>query len=111
MIFPPIVLVDLFSVDAISVRLKIHVVRADNCRFLPKFPAQIHDYHDRQLDVIAHESAPFEGRLEATPSLHDDKKRIEYDRCPWTPGIRPILEGEEMFLALRSHCTSKADGG
>ena len=109
MILPPFVWNDLLSVDGIRVRLKIHIGGLDNCRVLPVLPAKIHDYHDRQLDVIAHKGGPFEGQLEAAPSLYQDKERVEYDGCPWTPRIRPALEGKEMFLALRSNCSSKAD--
>lgn len=77
---------------------------------LEQLPADEHDQHDRQLDVEADEADGAERGAEAAPALDEDQERIEHDGEERTPGIRPVLEGQQMLLSLSSDRGPETEG-
>lgn len=99
------------SIRRIRVGLEIHFVIFDDLRTFQELPGQVHDQHNWQLDIIADESDSFKRRAEAAPTLNEHKERIEYDREPRTPGVRPVLEWEQMLFVLGSDRSTEPYGG
>ena len=95
----------------IPIRPQIHISRPNKPRALDKLPAQEHDNHDRDLDVIRHEIHALKVRAEAFPALHEHEHAVEADGEDGAVGVRPVLEGEEVFETLGADGAAEAEGG
>lgn len=82
------------------IRLEIHLVQAHKLGPLEELPAEVHDQHDRQFNVETDKAHAVKLGAEAAPSLDEDEKRVEHDRNPRAERISPVLEREQMSLAL-----------
>lgn len=82
------------------IRLEVHLVQVHKLGPLEEFPAEVHDQHDGQFNVETDKADAVEFGAEAAPSLDKHEKRVEHDRNPRAERISPVLEREQMRLAL-----------
>lgn len=94
-----------------DVRDQVYVFKAHEFGTLDPFPGHEHQQHDRELNVEAHERDTVKGRTEAFPALDKNKEAVQHNGDPWTNRIRPVLEREEMGLALHLEGRSESNGG
>lgn len=90
---------------------EIHVVQFNPFSLLDQFPAQVHDQHDGQFDVEADKANRIKFRAEAAPPLDEYQETVEKNGQPGSVGVCPVLEGEEMRLALALKPGSESDRG
>ena len=95
----------------IPICLQVHFIQRYPFRSLQQLPSNIHDQHDRQLDVEADKIHAVEVWAEAAPTLNEDEYRVEDDSEPRANGIRPVSKGKKVRFALESKSGTEADRG
>lgn len=107
---PPLRRLLLHVVGHVHVRFQVHLAEPDGLGPLHDLPAQIHDQHDGQLDVVADKADAVKLGAEAAPALDQDDDNVEKDAEVRPDGIRPVAEGQQMRLALALEGGAEADG-
>ena len=90
----------LLLVRNVYICYKVHLVQLHRFRSLNQLPTQIHDQHDRQLDVKADEANTVECRAETTPTLDKYQHTVEDNAEVRANRICPVAKGEQMGFAL-----------
>ena len=72
--FPNPLTPSIIPLHRIRIRLQIHLPQLHNLRPFQSLPTQIHNQHDRQLDIQTKKGHRTKRRTEATPSLNQNEK-------------------------------------
>lgn len=99
-----------FRFGRVYIRLEIHLVRLDEFCPLIQLPSEEHDEHDGQFNVQTNKVDGMESVLERGPPLDENEEAVENNREPGSPGVRPILEREQVGFALGGETGAEANG-
>lgn len=97
--------------QVIPIGHQIHLVDADELGALEELPADEHDEHDGEFDVVRDEIHGVEAGAEAGPALHEDQDGVENHRQDGADGVGPVLVGEEVLEVLVADAGAEAQGG
>lgn len=89
---------------------EIHLLQFNPLGLLEQLPAHKHDEHDGQFNIEADKADSVECRAEAGPALHENKKTVEKNRQPWSVGVCPVFEWEEVRFVLSLETGAESDG-
>lgn len=93
----------------VPISAQVHIRSANKPCALKEFPANVHDEHDGDFDVIGNKLYALEVWAEARPALHQDKDGVKADRKDGAVWVGPILEGEKVLKTLSTDSATEAE--